>query len=88
MTWKLHACSRESSCLANCRVPFTYRCPLSPGPVFMVCPMKLIFVCGYTYTCSSLSAILRDRLVLAPNAQLPDVLPLVSQGQVISADLP
>ena len=37
---------------------------------------------------STMTAIHRDCLVLASNAQRPEIQPLVSQGQFVSADLP
>ena len=37
---------------------------------------------------SAMTAVHRDRLVLASDAQWPDIQPIVSQGQIVSADLP
>ena len=46
--------------------------------------MKLVFM----PVASTMTAVHRDHLVLASNAQWPDIQPLVSQGQIVSADLP
>ena len=45
---------------------------------------KLMFM----LVASAMTAVHRDHLVLASNGQLPLTQPLVSQGQIISAELP
>ena len=45
---------------------------------------KLVFV----PVASATTAVHRDRLVLASNAQWPEIQPLVSQGQIVSSDPP
>ena len=45
---------------------------------------KLVFV----PVASAMTAVDRDRLVLASNAEWPEIQSLMSRGQIVSADLP
>ena len=72
--------SRESNCLANCRpLHVSVHCCL-----FFVQSIQEVFV----PIASAMTAVHRDRLVLASNAQWPEIQSLTSRGQIASADLP
>ena len=74
--------SRESSCLANYMpLHLSVHCCL-----FFLYSLskKLVFV----PVASAMTAAHRDRLLVASNTQWPEIQPLVSRGQVVSADLP
>ena len=61
----------------------TCKCPLSPVVLYILSE-KLVFVPA----ASVMTAVHRDRPILASNAQWPEIQPLVPRGQIASADLP
>ena len=63
--------------------PTTYKCPLSPV-FFLFLYKKLEFV----PVASTITAVHRDRLILASYVRWPEIQLLVSRGQSVSADLP
>ena len=48
---------------------------------------QLVFVPVHVHVASAMTAVHRDHLVLASNAQWPEIRSLMSQGQIVSADL-
>ena len=84
VTMTLTISSRESCCLAN-RRPLHVSIHCCPFFVFFYgLSKKLVFM----PVASAMTAVHRDRLTLASNAQWPEIQSLTSRGQIVSADLP
>ena len=62
----------------------SYRCTVIIACSLYRVSKKLLFV----PVVSAMTTVHRDHLLLVSNAQWPHIQPLVSQGQMVSADLP
>ena len=75
MTPAVSSC--ESSCLDNC----------SPLQVNVHCrPFYLFKKLEFVPVASAITAVHRDLVIPAPNAQWPEIQPPMTQGQIVSAD--